>query len=121
MSNSIELGSEGKFSDLVLTEIQLRSLLESYRNSEGWWIALPGTPTLGDIAIPQLNLTVWPAAIRSQIKSKLVQMGGVPLESPLIWTIDSEGNLSAQPATKPVEDDLHAMNAELVTDDNETQ
>ena len=100
-NSSTEIYSEAKFSDSVPMEIQLRSQLRPYVNSQGWWVALLGTHTPGDTAIPQLNLSVWPASIRSTIRKRLVQMGGVPLESPLTITIDKEGKLSVQPAKKP--------------------
>jgi hypothetical protein len=104
-----------RHSDSVLMEIQLRSLLEPFRNSDGWWIALLGTHTPGDTAIPQLNISVWPASIRSVIRSRLVQMGGVPLESPLQINRDKEGRLSVQ-QVKKVDTKSLATIAEHVTD-----
>ncbi len=118
ISNSTAISSEAKLSGSVPTEIQLRSLLEYYRNSEGWWIALLGTPMRGNTALPCINVSVWPAAIRSTIRDKLVEMGGVPLELPLIFTIGNEGKLSVRPAKKE-ELGSHAMNVELATEQDD--
>jgi len=104
-----------RFSGSVLTEIQLRSLLIEFENSQGWWIALPGTHTPGDTAIPQLNLSVWHPSIRETIRRRLVQMGGVPLESPLLIAVDKEGKLSVRQATNLPPDSV-ATSAELVMD-----
>ena len=113
----LDLCYDAAFSDLVPMEIQLRSLLKPFINLEGWWIVLPGTPTLGSTAIPQLNLTAWHPSIRSMIRERLVQMGGVPLESPVEIKLDSEGNLSVRLAKK-LDNSLHALTVEPATDDD---
>lgn len=74
---------EAKLSDSVPMEIQLRSLLQRFENSQGHVIALPVTLTNGNAAVANFDSTVWPAWIRSAIRDKLLQAGGVPSESPL--------------------------------------
>lgn len=78
-----------KFSDLVPMEIQLRCLLQRFENSQGHVIALPVTLTSGKAAIANFDSTVWPQWIRSAIREKLIEAGGVPSVSPLI--IDGSG------------------------------
>lgn len=87
------------FSDSVLTEIQLRSLLVSFRSSAGRYVALPVTPTPGSIAIANFDTTVWPAWIRNGIKEKLLVAGGVPSESPLQILRDNQGKPCVQRVT----------------------
>lgn len=105
---------EAKFSDSVLTETLLRSLLEPYRNSQGLWIAIPDTRTNGTGAILTINLSVWPAAIQPLMRSVLEQQGGVPLESPIEMTV-----LDGKPTVRQVKNldtSLHVSIAEPATD-----
>ena len=74
---------EARLSDSVPMEILLRSLLQQFENSQGHVIALPVTLTNGNAAVANFDSTVWPVWIRSAIRDKLLQAGGVPSESPL--------------------------------------
>ena len=82
-SNTPQNYSTVRFSDSVLTEIQLRSLLKSFETSVGDYVVLLVTPTPGNIAIANFDTTVWPAWIRSAIRNRLLSAGGVRSESPL--------------------------------------
>ena len=110
--------SRERFSDSVLTEIQLRSLLKSFEVSGGEYVVLLVTPTPGSTAIANFNTSVWPAWIRPAIRQKLLDAGGVPSVSPLQIQKDSKGSpyvlpvkiaelsessraTSAEPATEP--------------------
>jgi hypothetical protein len=93
--------SPGRFSDSVLTEIQLQSLLIDWKKSAGEFIALPVTLTSGDVAIANFNTTVWPAWIRKAISERLLAMGGVPSVSALQIQKDSKGNPFVLPVMKP--------------------
>ena len=101
ISNTTESYSEASFSDSVLMEIQLRSLLIDWKRSEGSYIVLPVTLTNGSVAIANFDTFVWPAWIRSGIRERLLQAGGVPSVFPLQIVRDSEGSPSVQPVTKP--------------------
>ena len=100
IKDSTQICSSTRFSGSVLMEIQLRSLLEQYDNLEGSFVVLPVTLTNGSIAIANFNTTVWPAWIRPAIRSKLLNAGGVPSESPLQILTDSKGKVSVQPVKK---------------------
>jgi len=101
ISNSNQDYSKDRFSDSVLTEIQLRSLLIDWKKSGGEFVALPVTLTNGDNAIANFNTSVWPAWIRSAIRQKLLDAGGVPSVSPLQIQRNSEGNPFVLPQMKP--------------------
>lgn len=66
----------------VLTETQLLSLLKEYKTSLPQWIAIPDTLTSGGDAILAINISLWPRSIQPKIRRQLLQMGGVPFESP---------------------------------------
>ena len=116
ISNSIQTYSKEQFSDSVLTEIQLRSLLIDWVKSEGEFVALPVTLTNGVVAIANFNTTVWPVWIRSAIRQKLLDSGGVPSVSPLQILKSSEGNPFVLPVMKPATSST-AIPAEPATED----
>ena len=118
ISNTTQSYSWIKFSDSVLTEIQLRSLLQSFETSQGDYVVLLVTPTPGNIAIANFDTTVWPVWIRSAIRSKLLEAGGVRSESPLQILRNKEGNPYVLPVKKPVNLSI-ATTAEPATDDDD--
>lgn len=121
MSLMTPKNSEALFSDSVHMEILLRSLLKRFENSQGWWIAIPGSHMRGGTVIPFINLSVWPAAIRLLMRERLIKEGGVPLEYPLTLEIDnSTGKLVAR-QVKNRDTNLTATLAELATDDADPQ
>lgn len=102
-------------SDSVHTEIRLRSLLRPYVNSQGRYLVLPVTPTPGNIALANFDVTVWPAWIRYAISEKLLQAGGVRSASALQLVTDPEGNPSVLPVTN-LDTSSTASPVEPVTD-----
>jgi len=75
--------------------------LKSFETSEGEYVVLLVTPTPGNIAIANFNCTVWPAWIRSAIRNKLLEAGGVRSESALQILRNKEGNPYVLPVKKP--------------------
>lgn len=118
ISNTTENYCEESFSDSVLMEIQLRSLLVDWKRSEGSFLVLPVILTNGSVAIANFDTFVWPAWIRSAIREKLLQAGGVPSVFPLQIVRDSEGSPSVQPAKKP-DTKSTVTTAEPATDDDD--
>jgi len=92
INDTMETYSAVSFSDSVLTEIQLRSLCEPFVISGGEFVALLVTLTNGNIAIANFDTTAWPVWIRSAIRDKLLQAGGVPSVSALQIQRDSKEN-----------------------------
>ena len=105
------------FSDSVLMETQLRSLLIDWMKSEGTFVALPVTLTSGRVAIANFDTTVWPPWIRSGIREKLLSVGGVPSVSALRIQKDSKGNPYVLPVMNQVST-LPATTVEPATDDD---
>lgn len=119
-NSTIQSYSPERFSDSVLMEIQLQSLLSAWKRSEGEYIVLPVILTNGVVAIANFDSIVWPQWIRSAIREKLLQAGGVPSVCPLQILRDSEGSPYVQPA-KRQDTKLTAIPAELATDDDASE
>jgi hypothetical protein len=120
INSSTQSFSTGWCSDSVLTEIQLRSLLKSFSVSDGRYVVLLVTPTPGSTAIANFDATVWPRWIRSAIKKKLLEMGGVLSASPLEVTRNATGKWCVLPVKRPATN-LTATPVEPVTDEDDPE
>ena len=118
IKNIPQIYSSEWFSDSVLMETQLQFLLKPFEKLEGGYVALLVTPMPGSIAIANFDTTAWPQWIRSAIRQKLLDAGGVPSVCALQILEDYAGNPYVLPVMKQ-DTKSPASIVELVTDDGD--